>query len=81
MKMFTLENKNNKSLLVNFAVLDRHAVLISCKMEGVKIGLTFSNIQNSENSILINDNDTILSIQEAREFWKHLTSTEYQRAS
>ena len=80
MKMFTLENKNNKSLLVNFAVLDRHAVLISCKMEGVKIGLTFSNIQNSENSILIS-NDTILSIQEAREFWKHLASTEYQRAS
>ena len=80
MKMFSLENKNNKSLLVNFAVLDRHAVLISCKMEGVKIGLTFSNIQNSENSILIS-NDTILSIQEAREFWKHLTSTEYQRAS
>ena len=80
MKMFTLENKNNKSLLVNFAVLDRHAVLISCRMEGVKIGITFSNIQNSENSILIS-NDTILSIQEAREFWKHLTSTEYQRAS
>ena len=80
MKMFTLENKNNKSLLVNFAVLDRHAVMISCKMEGVKIGLIFSNIQNSENSILIS-NDTILSIQEAREFWKHLTSTEYQRAS
>ena len=78
--MFTLENKNNKSLLVNFAVLDRHAVLISCRMEGVKIGITFSNIQNSENSILIS-NDTILSIQEAREFWKHLTSTEYQRAS
>ena len=80
MKMFTLENKNNKSLLVNFAVLDRHAVLISCRMEGVKIGITFSNIQNSENSILIS-NDTILSIQEAREFWRHLTSTEYQRAS
>jgi hypothetical protein len=78
MKMFTLQNKNNKSLLVNFAVLDRHAVLISCKMEGVKIGLTFSNIKNS---ILINNNDTILSIEEAREFWKHLTSTEYEIAS